>query len=111
METTAKTQKANENVVMTVIKGDVGMKTCRCCGRLLPLTSFDKNKQCRDGHVNICRSCKWKRKKETATKRLATIQDPVTVSDIKNLSDDAIAKELISRGWKGKITKSVTIDL
>jgi protein-arginine kinase activator protein McsA len=34
------------------------MKTCRKCGETKPLSEFYKNKESKDGHLNICKTCK-----------------------------------------------------
>ena len=33
-------------------------KVCRKCGRELPLSEFPKNRRSKDGHHNICKTCK-----------------------------------------------------
>lgn len=46
---------------MYIQKMDADMgdtKTCRDCSEVLPLTSFHKNKNYRDGLSAICRQCK-----------------------------------------------------
>ena len=38
-------------------KPQEGMKICSRCGRLLPLDSFYKYSQSKDGHQNYCKEC------------------------------------------------------
>src|ERR1041385_592013 len=33
------------------------MKTCKCCQRELPLSSFYAHKMMADGHLNFCKDC------------------------------------------------------
>ena len=34
------------------------MKRCKCCGKTLDLSCFHRNPEMKDGHINVCRTCK-----------------------------------------------------
>jgi len=36
-------------------------KICRVCGKLLPLSAYNSNKQCRDGHEGTCKKCRYQK--------------------------------------------------
>lgn len=42
-------------------------KKCSTCGETRDLKFFDKNKDCKDGHVNQCRKCRYKKTIEIRT--------------------------------------------
>jgi len=39
-------------------------KICRVCGKLLPLSAYNSNKQCRDGHEGTCKKCRYQKARE-----------------------------------------------
>ena len=53
-------------------------KVCRKCGRELPIGKFHKCKDMKDGHKNICKTCKSIEAKEWwKKKRLAQQEEPL----------------------------------
>lgn len=91
-------------------------KTCRECGRELPLDKFSKN---RNGSLHVCKDCmKAKRAKaaekgakpgryKTPERRLSEI----FVSALTPLSDTTLIEELKKRGYTGTLTKTLTVEL
>ena len=84
-------------------------KTCRECGRELPLENFPKQVKSKDGHMNMCRDC-FSAKHNHPKANTA----PVPSVKEKTLADftvDAICAELRRRGFSGSLTHTVTIEL
>lgn len=95
----------------TDLIGEAGMRLrrCSCCGKILPITDFAKNADCVGGYEPTCKSCRSLRRKERAAQRKAAMAHADITFDLKSLPDDVLAQELIRRGWKGEITKTLTI--
>ena len=51
------------------------MKTCRNCGKLLPLQEFYRHKQMADGHLNYCKQCVKDRVKRHRGNHLERIRE------------------------------------
>lgn len=65
-------------------------KKCNCCGKLLPLSDFNKAGK---GYMNICKICK---RKETGAS-----------SKFETFTSRELIDELKSRGYKGTLTKTI----
>ena len=52
-------------------------KICKACGKLLPLSAYQKNKDCRDGHEGTCSKCRYQKVRAKALlDRMNEIQSP-----------------------------------
>lgn len=68
------------------VKVTLAEKECKCCGKMLPLTSFDKYAA---GYRNICKSCR---------------QQNLGVSDkFNSYTSRELIQELRNRGYKGEL--------
>lgn len=69
----------------------MGTKICVCCGKVLPLESFGRNRQSSDGYMVTCKECTNKRYRENYKKRksAATPSAPSsTTTTAKSKLDD-----------------------
>lgn len=98
-------------------------KVCKCCGKILPLSSFNKNNKTADRLSNKCKECFGKRKK-TAPK---VVKDSVDVAlmtvrqipqpgrkatlCLSDFTDSQLSAELRRRGYTGKITRVTELDI
>lgn len=98
-------------------------KTCRVCGRTLPITSFNKSWKSADGHQHICKECNraisltnlekaheaLSGRGENRTRRPRRgIKRALTLADF---TDSQLAAELNRRGYKGSISKTSTLSI
>ena len=91
-------------------------KTCRECGRELPLDKFSKN---RNGILHVCKDCMKTKRAKAAEKgekpgRYKTPQrrpSETFVSLLTRLNDIVLIEELKKRGYTGTITKTLTVEL
>lgn len=93
------------------------VKTCKCCGRELPISSFKKG---RWGVVSVCNECD---KQHRAEKRQARIDKAKQKAEdvraenrrlcLSDFSPRELMAELKRRGYEGKLvyTETHTIDL
>lgn len=74
------------NEVLAVEETTTEKKTCKCCGKELPINYFNKRGT---GYRNICISCE---------------RDKIGVSDkFKDFTSRELIEELRSRGYKGTL--------
>ena len=64
-------------------------KECHVCHRQLPLSSFDRNVCCRDGHHSECRECRH---------RKYMAKNPHRKKRLVCYPDDELVNELVRRG-------------
>ena len=91
-------------------------KTCRECGRELPLDQFSKN---RNGILHVCKDCMKTKRAKAAEKgnqpgryKMPERRPSETfVSALTPLSDTALIDELKKRGYTGTLTKILTVEL
>lgn len=88
-------------------------KICVCCGKVLPVSAFGKNRQSSDGLMVSCKECTNKRYRDNYRKRKGMSVD--TPKTVKHLDDDGknpdlskfhareLIAELKARGYKGEI--------
>jgi len=92
-----------------------GKKTCKCCGRELPIEQFSMRGLGRD---TICKDCVSSRRKDRnkKLKLIDELQQQVEESKKRRLSEFTpreLIEELKRRGYEGKLTytRIETIDL
>jgi ribosome-binding protein aMBF1 (putative translation factor) len=92
-----------------------GTKTCKCCGRELPIGDFFKNKW---GITDVCKECanKHRADKRAGRNEVDELRKQVDQARTLRLSDFTpreLMAELKRRGYDGKITytRIETIDL
>lgn len=93
-------------------------KICVCCGKVLPIENFGRNRQSSDGRMVTCKECTNKRYRENYRKRKSIVTPSVsssTAATKPKLDDNGLnpelskfhARELIAelkaRGYKGEI--------
>ena len=69
------------NVMTTMGTMETRMKTCRKCGRELPIDDFQRDKAMKDGHKNACKTCQNAYQRERAALAKGAIKDAPKVSD------------------------------
>jgi hypothetical protein len=94
-------------------------KICVCCGKVLPIESFGRNRQSSDGRMVTCKECTNKRYRENYKKRknittttapssTATVTKPKLDDngrnpDLSKFHARELIAELKARGYKGEI--------
>ena len=91
-------------------------KSCVCCGKVLPIEKFGKNRHTDDGYMMECRECHnfkqraaYHKRKNAISKVLQstpakTESDNVTLSlSLASFSIDDLISELRTRGCSGEI--------
>ena len=65
-------------------------KICVCCGKVLPIESFGRNRQSSDGRMVTCKECTNKRYRENYKKRksIVTPSAPSSTATTKPKLDD-----------------------
>lgn len=65
-------------------------KICVCCGKVLPIESFGRNRQSSDGRMVTCKECTNKRYRENYKKRKSTVTPtaPSPTATTKTKLDD-----------------------
>ena len=69
------------NVMTTMETMETRMKTCRKCGRELPINNFPKDKVMKDGHKNTCKACLSAYNREKNALAKGAVKDAPKVSD------------------------------
>lgn len=84
-------------------------KICVCCGKVLPVSAFGKNRQSSDGLMVSCKDCTNKKYRENYKKRReAKSPKPVVFADGKNpelakFHARELIAELKARNFSGEI--------
>jgi len=106
-------------------------KTCKRCGRELPLDAFNKQTSSADGHQAHCRECQAEMAKERREKNKGAVPPPSEASEVHqavlvnngrpssivimqalyDASDDMLISALRERGYTGQLSKVVTVTL
>jgi hypothetical protein len=66
-------------------------KICVCCGKVLPIENFGRNRQSSDGRMVTCKECTNKRYRENYKKRKGIVTQtapPSTTTTKTKLDDD-----------------------
>lgn len=90
------------------------MKVCNKCGRELPESYFYRAKTTSDGLQTHCKECQSeylkkyrKEMKDSVDKVKKKAREPL--KELSRFSDEQLTVELFARGYKGKITKRVSL--
>lgn len=75
--------------------GPQQVRICKCCGRKLPITEFNQYRN--NKYRWICKSCE---------------EDDIPKNEkLKDITSRDLVLELRARGYRGKLTKTITKDL
>ena len=83
-----------DNRIKVVPEVATEVKKCKCCGKVLPLSDFNKKGI---GYRNICKMCQ--RGESNASEKF------------KEFTSRELIEELKARGYTGKLTKVVTEEI
>jgi len=116
-KTTKQTETPTDSMEMNTATSAPQTKVCERCGRELPLDQFDRHYATKDKHTKICHECNTAAKK--AGFRPKPIQAPATAhlaeehkpSCIQEATDAELIAEIAVRGYKGNLSKTITIEL
>lgn len=104
----AKDAPEKENKTMAEEPKEI-KRVCADCGRELPLEQFARN---RSGYTKYCKECMKARrgigKQGNGDYRFHA--SPLNVG-IAAISDDALMAELHKRGWSGRLTKTLEMEV
>lgn len=87
-------------------------KICVCCGKVLPIDEFGRNKQSSDGRMVTCKECTNKRYRENYRKRKGEMaragaelkkENDERKSELAKFHARELLEELKSRGYSGEI--------
>ncbi len=80
----------NNNIILPT-----KIRKCRCCGKELPITEFNNYRS--NTYRWICKSCE---------------KDYISKNDkFKDVTSRELILELRARGYRGKLTKTITKDI
>lgn len=101
-------------------------KVCKECGRELSVEQFGRHAKTKDGLQPLCKDCRSAKVKKAkpALEGVGTPLDPVTGEarkeplpeqiylppDLEGIPDDDLTYELARRGWRGTLTKTITVE-
>lgn len=101
-------EPVKENKTMAEESKEIKRK-CADCGRELPLEQFARN---RSGYTKYCKECmkvrRGKGKQPGGNYHLP--QAPLNVG-IAAIGDEALMAELKKRGWSGRLTKTLEMEI
>ena len=105
-EPMAKEQKDAVSEVLENIK-----RKCAECGRELPIEQFQRNVN--GDRISICKECMTARRKKGRTKPKPQPEEEHQLPgfDVSGASDEALVRELVKRGYHGKLTKTTEFEL
>ena len=105
-EPMAKEQKDAVSEVLENIK-----RKCAECGRELPIEQFQRNVN--GDRISICKDCMTARRKKGRTKPKPQPEEEHQLPgfDVSGASDEALVRELVMRGYHGKLTKTTEFEL
>lgn len=114
----------DKQTIIINTKNNVVMKSKKCtkCGKVLPLSEFNKNKRTSDGYQCQCRACAAKYNKSYYEKKLGIATKPQPAANASHsvptlnpkLADfhpRELIEELRARNYKGKlyITREIVV--
>lgn len=104
----AERQPEKENKTMAEEPKEI-KRVCADCGRELPLEQFARN---RSGYTKYCKEC-MKARRGKGKQVGANYHIPQTSLNvgIAAISDDALMAELHKRGWSGRLTKTLEMEI
>ena len=83
-------------------------KTCKVCGRELPISEFQRNHLSRDGYTDTCKRCRIAKYKETRSKDKDDCLTPPHKNggnpDLAPFTPRELIEELKARGYTGKLS-------
>lgn len=96
-------------------------KTCRKCGKTMPITSFSRSHKSKDGYMHICKECYHPIAVANLTKAHMALeaksgcgtyrQGVKKTLSLNDFTDSQLAAELTRRGYKGDLSKSFTLSI
>lgn len=90
---------------------EVKVKTCKCCGRTLPITELYFHGATSDGYDNKCKDCRKRQAAErNARKRRGAVVSAVTI-DYSSLADELLLSEIRKRGYIGELRRVTTVSI
>ena len=87
------------------------MKTCKKCGKELPMTEFYAHKNAKDGLLNVCKSCHIAQTTAIRKARRASgggnLKNVYSNPELASFTPKQLMDELAARGYhaSGKVTK------
>lgn len=95
-------------------------KTCRGCGKTLPIEAFAPNVHAKDGHQNYCRECMAERIKKGHDEKVGSLKkskifslpEPKPVNpDLAKFKARELIEELRNRGYRGTLEFTYNVTL
>lgn len=95
----------------TITATHPAMRKCQICGQFFPLTPeyFYRDSKKSGGFSYKCKACQRAKCKAYSAKHKSSTTS--TSLDLRSVSDEVLTNELRSRGWSGKIKKSVMVSI
>ena len=78
-------------------------KKCVHCGKIKPVTEFNKHQYSKDGLQSYCKECQHNYKYGSNKNKVRLI--------LKDITDADLLQELKARGYSGNLTKSVNVSV
>lgn len=82
-------------------------KLCKCCGRELPISQFNKHSKNSDGLQAYCKDCQKQKNQLSINKRKLEVIN----SELAKYTPRELINELHRRGYKGTLTYEQQIKL
>lgn len=95
-------------IVMQENEHEIQTKVCKSCNQEKPLSEFSAHNRAKDGHRSVCKQCEGKGRMPA---KMTEEHDTVPKSQLADLTDRALVKELRRRGWDVKCSKTIVVEL
>lgn len=82
-------------------------KTCKCCGKTLPIEEFSKNKCSLDGYFYVCKTCR----STNISNGSKQAKRQLTLKSLDQFTSRDLMLELKRRGYDGILTCRKEINL